>query len=71
VFVQIIKAAPVNFGEPDIRAVPAEAAAVMVLCQDSAEVGKVFVKAMTGKADKAALAAPTLIRMIHWQINGE
>jgi hypothetical protein len=71
VFVRVFKAAAVNFGEPHIRAVPAEAAAVMVLYRERAEVGMVFVKAMTGKADKAAPAAPTLIRVIQCQINGE
>jgi hypothetical protein len=70
-FVQIIKAVAVNFGEPHIQAVPAEAVAVTDLCQAIAEVGKVFVKAMSGRADKAARAAPTLIRMIQWQVNGE
>jgi hypothetical protein len=70
-FVQIIKAVAVNFGEPHIQAVPAEAVAVTVLCQDTAEVGKVFVKAMSGKAEMAARAAPTLTRLIQWQVNGE
>jgi hypothetical protein len=64
VFAQIVKALAVNFGEPNIQAVPAAAAAVMALYQDTAEVGKVFVKAMTGKAEMAAPVAPILIRMI-------
>ena len=71
VFVQVFKAVAVNFGEHLNRAVPAAAAAVMDLCQETAEVGKVFVKVMTGRAAKAALADPILIRMIQWQINGE
>jgi hypothetical protein len=71
VFVRIFKAVAVNFGEPHIQAVPAVAAAVMVLCQDIAEVGKVFVKVMTGRADKVALAALILIRVMHCQMFGE
>ena len=71
VFVQIIRAVPVNFGEHLIQAAPAAVAAVMDLCQETAEVGKVFAKAMTGKAAKAAPAATILISQIQWQINGE
>ena len=70
-FAHKVKEAAVNFGEQAIQAAPAAAAAVMVLCQALAEVGKVFVKAMTGRADTVALVAPTLIRVIPCQINGE
>jgi hypothetical protein len=70
-FAQLIKAVAVNFGEQTIQAAPAAAAAVMVLCQALVEVGKVFVKAMTGRADTVAPVAPTLIRVIQCQINGE